>query len=83
MKKIIISIACMAILSTQFGCAVMFGGRIDDCQKKKPVAGQPKRDIRWAAFMADLIIYCPGLLLDFATGAIYVPCPPAPVTPAK
>jgi hypothetical protein len=58
-------------------CATVFGGKINDCQKHKPAHGEPKRQIRVVPFILDLggLVW---LVVDFATGAIYKPCPTPP-----
>jgi hypothetical protein len=70
-KLIILSLAATMMLSS---CATIFGGRISDCQKTKPPAGQPSRDIRIAALILDIVIFWPGAVVDFADYAIYSPC---------
>ena len=70
MKKLLLIITCTIVLSS---CGVLFGGRISQCQKKKPDTGH--REIRPFALVGD-IIWFPYITLpiDFATGAIYRPC---------
>jgi len=55
-------------------CATVFGGKVSDCQRTKPVAGQQEREVRTGALIADILLFWPGLIVDFATGAIYKPC---------
>jgi hypothetical protein len=55
-------------------CATIFGGPVSTCQKTKPAAGQPTREIRVGALVADILIFVPSLIVDFATNAIYKPC---------
>lgn len=56
-------------------CATLFGGQIADCQKHKPAEGEPKRKMRPAAMVFDILLgYGTGLIVDFADGAIYKPC---------
>lgn len=54
-------------------CATVFGGPISTYQKTKPEAGQPQRDVRVGALIADILLFWPGTIVDFATGAIYKP----------
>lgn len=54
-------------------CATVFGGPVSEYQKTKPAAGQPKRDLRVGALVADILLFWPGTIVDFATGAIYKP----------
>ena len=67
---LIVAFICFAITS----CATVFGGHVSDCQRTKPTSGEPTRKIRAGAMIADIILFWPGLIVDFATGAIYKPC---------
>lgn len=55
-------------------CATVFGGKVSDCQRTKPAAGEPSRKLRAGAMIADILLFWPGTIVDFATGAIYKPC---------
>jgi len=64
------------IASLLSSCATVFGGHITDYQRTKPLPGQPQREVRVGALIADILLV--GLLgvgVDFATGAIYRPHP--------
>jgi hypothetical protein len=37
------------------------------------LAGEPSRKIRGVALVADILLFWPGAIVDFATGAIYQP----------
>ena len=75
MKKTILKITFLLMLvSTLSSCATVFGGRVSDCQRTKPAAGEPSRPLRAGALIADILLFWPGLIVDFATGAIYKPC---------
>lgn len=67
-KKVLLILFLFSFAS----CGTVLGGRIDTCQKQKPDSGA--RAIRPAAFIADLLIWPPFLIVDFCTGAIYKPC---------
>ncbi len=67
--------------STLSSCATVFGGPVTAYQKTPPAAGQPQRDIRVGALIADILLFWPGTIVDFATGAIYKP-QPASAAPA-
>lgn len=54
-------------------CATVLGGKITDHQKRKPLDGEPQRDVRVVALVADIILFWPFAVVDFATGAIYKP----------
>ncbi|MBP7496865.1 MAG: hypothetical protein KA792_04290 [Bacteroidales bacterium] len=55
-------------------CATIFGGKVTECQRKKPGSGEPAREVRVGALIADILLFWPGAIVDFATGAIYKPC---------
>ena len=67
-----ITLVCLLALSMT-GCATVFGGQVTTYQKTKPLPGQPQREVRVAALIADIILFFPGTIVDFATGAIYKP----------
>ncbi len=69
--KKIIAIGLVAIMMS--GCATVFGGPITAQQKRKPGPGEQQRQIRVVALIADIILFLPGTIVDFATGAIYKP----------
>ena len=73
-KKILNALAILTIAATLSSCATVFGGRVTDCQRTRPMAGQPSREIRGAALVCDILLFWPGAVIDFATGAIYRPC---------
>ena len=54
-------------------CATVFGGKVTQYQKTKPVPGEPQREVRVGALIADILLFWPGTIVDFATGAIYKP----------
>ena len=75
-KKLACSIATAAVLAGSLSsCATLFGGRVTAYQKTPPAPGQPSREIRVGALVADVILFWPSLAVDFATGAIYKPAP--------
>ena len=74
MKKLTLNtLACVAIIASLSSCATVFGGRTTVAQKTKPLTGEPSRSIRPVAMIADILLFWPGLIVDFATGAIYRP----------
>lgn len=87
MKKIkkatLFALAALALSSSLSGCATVFGGRVSEHQKRKPLPGEQQRQLRVGAFIADLVLFWPGLAIDFATGAIYKPQPKATAAQAK
>ncbi len=70
MKKLL-AIGFIAIMMSS--CATLFGGKVTAYQKTKPGPGEQQRGVRVVALIADIIIFAPALIVDFATGAIYKP----------
>ena len=73
LKKLQRVIAVLFLSLMMTSCATVFGGKVTDYQKTKPAAGQKQREIRVGALIADLLLFWPGAVIDFATGAIYKP----------
>lgn len=74
MKKIKQAFALALIGSTLSSCATILGGPVTAYQKTKPAAGQPQREVRVGALVADILLTgIIGTGIDFATGAIYKP----------
>lgn len=73
-KKIINVLTAFTIVITLSSCATVFGGKVSECQRTKPATGEPSRAIRGGALVADILLFWPGAIVDFATGAIYKPC---------
>ena len=73
MKKRIKPISILLIAVLFSSCATVLGGKITDHQKRKPLEGEPQRDVRVVALVADIILFWPFAVVDFATGAIYKP----------
>jgi len=74
MKKIINLIACVALTVSFSSCATVLGGKVTRCQRIQPPAGQPAREVRAGALIADLLLFPPGIFIDFMTCAIFKPC---------
>jgi hypothetical protein len=55
-------------------CATVFGGRVSECQRTPTAKDQPKKEVRGAALILDVLLFPPGIFVDFSTGAIYKPC---------
>jgi len=74
MKKLTINaLMILTITISMSSCATVFGGKTTLAQKTKPSPGEPQRSIRPVAMIADILLFWPGLIVDFATGAIYRP----------
>lgn len=73
MKKLkrVIAVGFIAIMMSS--CATVFGGKVTAYQKTKPAPGEAQRAVRVGALIADILLFAPGLIVDFATGAIYKP----------
>ena len=82
-RKLLFSVATASMMATSLSsCATLFGGRVTTYQKTTPLPGQPSREIRVGALVADILLFWPSLAVDFATSAIYKPQPrTAPGTP--
>ena len=75
MKKTLLRISLFVLMvATLSSCATVFGGQISQCQRTKPAPNQPGRQVRAVALVADILLFWPGAIVDFATGAIYKPC---------
>lgn len=75
MKKSWLFLSVFILLLTT-SCATLLGGPVEAYQKRKPNPGEPQREVRVVALIADLVLFMPGTIVDFATGAIYKPKTP-------
>jgi hypothetical protein len=74
MKKILFNaIIFSMIVCSLSSCATIFGGKVSQAQRTPPRPGEPSRPVRVVALIADVILFWPGVIVDFATGAIYRP----------
>ncbi|SFC90222.1 hypothetical protein SAMN05216167_102765 [Spirosoma endophyticum] len=74
-KFTLVALAAITLSGSLSSCATVFGGRVTEQQKRKPVPGEQQRQVRVGALIADIILFWPGTIIDFATGAIYKPQP--------
>jgi hypothetical protein len=77
MKKIkILLLATLCLANVVLpSCATVLGGRVSDCQRTKPLAGHPSREVRAGYLILDILFLgIPFTAVDFITGAIYKPC---------
>ncbi|MFM7839156.1 MAG: hypothetical protein ACKO6K_06280 [Chitinophagaceae bacterium] len=75
MRKSSLNLAASLLLALSVSsCATVFGGKVTECQRTKPAPDQPAREVRVGALVADILLFWPGAVIDFATGAIYKPC---------
>ena len=73
MKKFLNAFLAILLASIVTSCATIFGGPVSAYQKTKPGPGEPQREVRVGALIADILLFWPGTVVDFATGAIYKP----------
>lgn len=73
MKKIAKVGVVLLFAASVSSCATVFGGKVTTYQKTKPGPGEPQREVRVGALVADILLFVPGIIIDFATGAIYKP----------
>jgi hypothetical protein len=75
MKRYLLKLLLVLLMAGSLSsCATVLGGPISSCQRTKPSPGKPNRAVRPVALIADIIIFWPFAIVDFATGAIYKPC---------
>ena len=72
-KFTLLALSAIVLAGSLSSCATVFGGRITESQKRKPLPGEQQRQVRAGALIADILLFWPGTLIDFATGAIYKP----------
>ncbi|QJW90313.1 hypothetical protein HNV11_13475 [Spirosoma taeanense] len=72
-KFTLLALATITLSGSLTSCATVFGGRVTEHQKRKPMPGEQQRQVRVGALVADIILFWPGAIVDFATGAIYKP----------
>jgi hypothetical protein len=65
-------IICLLAISMT-GCATILGGPVNSHQRTKPMPGEQQRAVRPVWLIADILLFWPGTIVDFATGAIYKP----------
>ena len=72
MKKVFVFL-CLAVMTLQMtSCATIVGGQITESQRRKPAPGEPSRQVKVGALVADVVFFGGiGIIVDFATGAIY------------
>jgi hypothetical protein len=81
-KLTLLSLVAASLSGSLSSCATVFGGHITQAQKHTPLPGEPKRELRVGALVADVLLFWPSLGIDFATSAIYKPQPSSVVAPA-
>ncbi len=74
MKKWIIFFSLLILMLETTSCATIVGGQVTESQRRKPLQGEQTRQIKVGALIADAVFFGGvGILIDFATGAIYKP----------
>ena len=77
------AMATLCLSGSLSSCATLFGGKVTEHQRRKPMPGEVQRQVRPVALIAD-ILFWPALIVDFGTGAIYRPQPKTQLaTPIK
>ncbi|MEN9382705.1 MAG: hypothetical protein RI940_1588 [Bacteroidota bacterium] len=72
MKKILTVILVAIMYLNVTSCATIVGGQVTTYQRTKPKAGEPQREIKMVPLLFDIFFWGgAGLIVDFATGAIY------------
>jgi len=75
MKKTVLKFTAIVLITASLSsCATLFCGPVSECQRTRPLAGQPARQVRAGALILDILLFWPGAIVDFATSAIYKPC---------
>lgn len=72
-KFTLLALTSITLSGSLTSCATVFGGRVSEYQKRKPMPGEQQRQVRTGALIADILLFWPGAIIDFATGAIYKP----------
>jgi len=76
MKKFLYTLCFSIVLLGFTSCATIVGGEVSTYQRTKPVAGRPSREVKVVPLVCDVFFLGGvGLIVDFATGAIYKPVP--------
>lgn len=73
MKKVKSIIVVGIITLMMSSCATVLGGKVTAQQRTIPKAGEEQRKVKVTALIADVVIFWPLAIVDFATGAIYKP----------
>jgi len=73
MRKVKIQLFAVLFLAIMIlsSCATILAGKVTESQRTKPAPGQPQREVRAGFLILDILLFVPGLIVDFATGAIY------------
>jgi len=73
---LLLLLTALTLGSSLTSCATVFGGRVTESQKRRPMPGEPQRRVRAGALVADILLFpLISIPVDFATGAIYKPKP--------
>lgn len=76
MNKVFRFLLMALMMVYMFSCATIRDGHVTTYQRTKPRPGEPMRQIKVGAFIWDIILWGgAGVIIDFATGAIYKPDP--------
>jgi anthranilate/para-aminobenzoate synthase component II len=56
MKKLALSALIIGLCMSMSSCATLFGGKVSECQKTKPMAGQPQREVGCISVLSSSIL---------------------------
>lgn len=72
MKKLLAVVMIAVLYMNITSCATIVGGQVSSYQRTKPKEGEPQRQVKIGALICDVFFWGgAGLVVDFATGAIY------------
>ena len=74
MKKVAVLFCALVLMFEMTSCATIVGGKVTTSQKIKPGPGEPVRQVKVGALLADIIFFGgAGLIIDL------VPSSPRPI----
>ncbi|HEV7351206.1 hypothetical protein [Telluribacter sp.] len=74
-KKLFLpAMVALMLAGSMTSCATVFGGKVTESQKRRPAPGEPRREMRIGALVADILLFpLISIPVDLATGAMYKP----------
>ena len=78
MKKLLIYACFVMLIIQSSACATIVGGEVTTYQRTRPAPGKPSRAVKVVPLVCDVFFFGGlGVIVDFATGAIYKPAHPS------
>jgi hypothetical protein len=76
MKKVkVFTLVLFAALMLNSCATILVAGKADECQRTKPLPGQPQREVRVGYLILDILFLgIPFTAVDFITAEIYRNC---------